>query len=63
LIDILLVLGNGMRLFTRDPGIGVAFTRLPLALLPTFVVPIVITSHVLLFAWYWRAETRSTPIR
>jgi hypothetical protein len=63
LIDILLVLGNGVRLFTRDPGLGAAFTRLPLALLPTFVVPIVITSHLLLFAWYWRADTRSAPIR
>ena len=56
LIDILLVLANGMRLFMRDPGVGGAFTRLPLALLPTFVVPIVITSHLLIFWWYSRAK-------
>jgi hypothetical protein len=55
LIDILLVLANGMRLFTRDAGLGGAFTGLPLALLPTFVVPIVITSHLLLFWWHSRA--------
>ena len=57
LIDILLVLANGMRLFVRDAGLGLAFTGLPLALLPTFVVPIVITSHLLLFRWHSRAET------
>jgi hypothetical protein len=51
LIDILGVLGNGMRVFVANPAIGVAFTTLPLALLPTFVVPIVIASHVLLFGW------------
>ena len=51
LLDILLVLGNGARLFLRDPSLAEGFTRLPLALLPTFLVPIVIVSHVLLFAW------------
>ena len=49
LLDILGVLGNGLRLFVRDPSFGQAFTALPLAILPTFVVPIVIVSHVLLF--------------
>jgi hypothetical protein len=58
LIDILLVLANGMRLFMRDAGLGGAFTGLPLALLPTFVVPIVITSHLLLF-WWHSGETPS----
>jgi hypothetical protein len=50
LADILGVLGNGIRLFTRNPALGEAFTSLPLAMLPTFVVPIVIVTHVLLFA-------------
>lgn len=49
LADILLVLGNGVRLFLHDPGFGLAFTSLPLALLPTFVVPLVIASHIVLF--------------
>jgi hypothetical protein len=51
LLDILGVLANGLRLFLRDPAIGEPFTRLPLALLPTFVVPLVIASHVLIFVW------------
>ena len=63
LIDILLVLANGMRLFMRDAGLGGTFTGLPLALLPTFVVPIVITSHLLLFWWYSRVETPIAPAR
>ena len=51
LIDILGVLGNGIRLFTRNPALAEPFMSLPLAVLPTFVVPIVIVTHVLLFGW------------
>ena len=51
LLDILGVLGNGIRLFARNPALAEPFMSLPLAVLPTFVVPIVIVSHVLLFAW------------
>ena len=51
LLDILGVLGNGTRIFVREPSFVEPFTRLPLAILPTFVVPIVIVSHVLLFSW------------
>jgi hypothetical protein len=51
LVDILVVLGNGARLFASTPEIGIPFTALPLALLPIFVVPLVIVSHVLLFGW------------
>lgn len=51
LLDILGVLGNAVRLFVRDPSFVEPFTSLPLAILPTFVVPIVIVSHVLLFPW------------
>jgi hypothetical protein len=56
LIDILLVLGNGARLFLADPAIAAAFTRLPLALLPLLVVPLVIASHVLLFQRAFRGR-------
>lgn len=55
--DILVVLANGIRLFLNDPGLADPFTRFPLALLPTFVVPIVISSHLLLFAWHPRPST------
>jgi hypothetical protein len=51
LLDILGVLANGVRLYTKDPGFADPFMSLPLAILPTFVVPIVIVSHVLLFSW------------
>jgi len=54
LVDILLVLGNAARLFLADPDFGGPFTSLPLSLLPTFLVPLVIASHVLLFARHWR---------
>jgi hypothetical protein len=57
LLDILGVLGNAIRLFVNDPSFVEPFTSLPLAILPTFVVPIVIVSHVLLFPWS-RAERR-----
>jgi hypothetical protein len=52
LLDILGVLGNAVRLFVADPAFVAPFTSLPLAILPTFVVPIVIVSHVLLFGWH-----------
>ena len=51
LLDILAVVGNAIRLYLRDPGFVEPFMSLPLAILPTFVVPIVIVSHVLLFSW------------
>jgi hypothetical protein len=51
LLDILGVLGNALRLYAKDPSFVAPFMSLPLALLPTFVVPIVIVSHVLLFSW------------
>ena len=51
LLDILGVLGNAVRLYARNPSFVEPFMSLPLAILPTFVVPIVIVSHVLLFQW------------
>ena len=51
LLDILGVLGNAIRLYLRDPAFVEPFMSLPLAILPTFVVPVVIVSHVLLFGW------------
>lgn len=59
LVDIVAVLANGARIFLRDPAVAEPFTRLPLALLPTFVVPIVIVSHVALVVWLRDAEDRS----
>lgn len=62
LIDILAVVTTAVRSGIADPTSMAALFRLPLSLLPTFVVPIVIATHALLFlrlrptrAVRWRA--------
>jgi hypothetical protein len=49
LADILFVVAAAARLGTADPASMRALTRLPLSLLPTFLVPLIIASHVLIF--------------
>ena len=51
LFDILLVVALAAQQASIDPGFQNAFASLPLSLLPTFIVPLVIASHVLLFVW------------
>jgi hypothetical protein len=48
LLDILFVVATAARLGLADPASMQALLRLPLCLLPTFLVPLIITSHVLL---------------
>src|SRR5262249_9146924 len=48
LADILLVVAKAARLSLADPPSMAALLRLPLSLLPTFLVPIIVASHVLL---------------
>jgi len=48
LIDIVLVLVTAARLGLKSPGQLRALTYLPLSLLPTFIVPLVLTTHVLI---------------
>lgn len=50
LADILYVVVTAAKLATADPISMAPLLRLPLSLLPTFVVPIIIASHVWLFA-------------
>ncbi|HVS51129.1 MAG TPA: hypothetical protein VHD62_02145 [Opitutaceae bacterium] len=50
LVDILLVVLTAIRLNLADPAQLVALTRLPLSLLPTFLVPLIIATHVIIFA-------------
>ncbi|MEL6615542.1 MAG: hypothetical protein AAFQ43_07380, partial [Bacteroidota bacterium] len=54
LADILLVLGNGMRLGLADIAEMAWITVFPWTLLPTFIVPLVITTHVWIFVRLWR---------
>jgi hypothetical protein len=48
LIDILFVVGNAARTAMTDPVSMAELLRLPLSLLPTFLVPIIIVSHVVI---------------
>jgi hypothetical protein len=50
LVDILLVVGTAVRLAVAEPGSMRALTVLPLSLLPTFLVPLVIATHVVIWA-------------
>ncbi len=49
LADILYVVGTAARLAFADPESMSALLKLPLALLPTFLVPLIIASHLYLF--------------
>jgi hypothetical protein len=49
LADILGLMFVAARFYTTDPGPGLHVTVFPLSLLPLFVVPLVIASHILLF--------------
>ena len=48
LADILFVVATAARLGTADPESMAALLRWPLSLLPTFLVPLIIASHVVL---------------
>lgn len=49
LADILFVVSTATRLALADPASMAALLRLPLSLLPTFIVPIIIFTHVVIF--------------
>lgn len=55
LLDILLVVTTAARLGLADPRSMRELTFLPLSLLPTFLVPLIIASHLLIFARTRRA--------
>ena len=57
LIDILLVVAGALRFGLRDLESMRALRVLPLSLLPTFLVPLIIATHVLLFVRLSRERT------
>jgi hypothetical protein len=50
LADILMVVATAVRIGSVDPEAMAALLRLPLVVLPTFLVPIIIATHLILFA-------------
>lgn len=55
-VDLLLVVLSAARLGLATPREMLALTRLPLSLLPTFLVPLLLATHVLIFARLARAN-------
>ena len=49
LIDILVVIATAARIGLSDPASMQPLLHLPLSLLPTFLVPVIVSSHILLF--------------
>ena len=63
LLDFLFVVATATRLALADPGSMQALLRLPLSLLPTFLVPLLIATHVLIFLRLRRVRGRpETPV-
>jgi hypothetical protein len=58
LVDILLVVATAARLNAADPAQLRIMAHLPLSLLPTFLVPLIIVTHVII---YVRTSPGSTP--
>lgn len=50
LVDILLVIASAARINFTTPEQLRAFTHLPLSLLPTFLVPLIIVTHLIIYA-------------
>ena len=59
LVDILFVVATATRLALADPTSLAPLLRLPLSLLITFVVPIVIATHIWLFRRMGNADSRA----
>ncbi|HEY2712794.1 MAG TPA: hypothetical protein VGI60_09795 [Chthoniobacterales bacterium] len=50
LIDIIFVVLSAARIGMVDPGAMAALLRFPLSLLPTFLVPLIIVTHIVIFS-------------
>jgi hypothetical protein len=55
-IDILFVVATATRLALRDPNSMVALLRLPLSLLPTFLAPLIIFTHIIIAIRLFRPQ-------
>lgn len=59
LIDILVVIGTGVRLGLADMDQMAAITAFPLSLLPTYIVPLIIVTPVFIFVRLLRGREKS----
>lgn len=57
LLDILIVLKTGIGLGLNDMEQMIWITTFPFSMLPIFIVPLVIVSHVLIFIRLWKMNT------
>jgi hypothetical protein len=55
LLDMVMVIVGAIRMVIVDPTAATVMERLPMSLLPTFLVPVIVASHVMLFIWLHRA--------
>ena len=62
-LDVLLMTAVMTRLSQPDPLVQGGFTALPLSLVPTFIIPLVIVSHLLIFVWWGRSGEGRQEIR
>ena len=58
LLDILMVIATAIRLGLADMRQMAPLTELPLSLLPTFIVPLIIATHALIFVRLWKHRAR-----
>ena len=58
LVDLLLVVSNAARLGLSDPSQIAPMFVFPMSLLPTFLVPLLLTTHGLIFWRLWRTRRR-----
>ena len=60
LLDMLMVFVTAQRLilFGDDPDALVQLAKFPLLMVPTFIVPIVLITHLVVFAHLWHTRGR-----
>ena len=55
--DVFLIFAAAVRMVAPDQILQAGFTSLPLSLLPTFLAPLIVVTHVLIFIWWAKARS------
>ncbi len=61
LLDIVFVVTTAAGLFLAEAGPLAPLTRLPLSLLPTYLVPLIVLAHLRIFGWLRETSREATP--